>query len=108
MKAVYWTVILVVAAVLSLFAASNREPVSLGLWPLPYLVGAPLYLVFFGAALAGFLTGALAVWIAGGRRRRELRRCRRRSEALARELAATQSQLPSAAPAPRAALPATR
>ena len=108
MRAVYWTVVLVAAAVLSLFAASNRTAVSLGLWPLPFLVGVPLYLVVFGAAIVGFLTGAFAVWIAGAHHRRELRRCRRRSEALARELAATQSQLPSAAQAGGVALPAAR
>jgi putative membrane protein len=108
MRVVYWTVTLAVAAVLSLFAASNREAVSLGLWPLPFLVGVPLYLVIFGAAIVGFLIGALAAWIAGTRRRREFRRCRRRSEALARELAATQSQLSSAAKARSIALPASR
>jgi putative membrane protein len=108
MRAVYWAVTLAVAAVLSLFAASNREAVSLGLWPLPFLVGVPLYLVIFGAAIVGFLTGALVAWIAGAHRRRELRRCRRRSEALARELAATQSQLPTAAQAGSVALPAVR
>jgi lipopolysaccharide assembly protein A len=106
MRAVYWAVTLAVAAVLSLFAASNRDAVSLGLWPLPFLVGVPLYLVIFGAAIVGFLTGALVAWIAGAHRRRELRRCRRRSDALARELAATQSQLPTAAQAGSVALPA--
>jgi uncharacterized integral membrane protein len=108
MRAVYWAVTLAVAAVLSLFAASNREAVSLGLWPLPFLVGVPLYLVVFGAAIVGFLTGAFAAWIAGAHRRRELRRYRRRGEALARELAAAQSQLPGAAQAGSAALPAAR
>ncbi len=108
MRAVYWAVTLAVAAVLSLFAASNREAVSLGLWPLPFLVGVPLYLVVFGAAIVGFLTGALAAWITGAHRRRELRSCRRRSEALAPELAATQSQLSRAAQTGRVALPAAR
>lgn len=108
MRAVYWVVILVIAAVLGLFAASNRDPVSLGLWPLPFLVGVPLYLVVFAAVIIGFLTGIFAAWIAGGRRRRALRQCRRRSEALARELAATQSQLTSQPPQVGTALPATR
>jgi uncharacterized integral membrane protein len=108
MRAVYWAVTLAVAAVLSLFAASNREAVSLGLWPLPFLVGVPLYLVVFGAAIVGFLTGALAACIGGAHRRRELRRCRRRSETLARELAATQSQLSTAAQTGSVALPAVR
>ena len=93
---------------MSLFAASNREAVPLGLWPLPFLVGIPLYLVVFGVAIIGFLTGAFAAWIAGTRRRRELRRCRRQSEALARELATTRSQLASAAQLSGAALPAPR
>ena len=108
MRAVYWSVIFSFGAVISLFAASNREAVSLGLWPLPFLVGIPLYLVVFGVAIIGFLTGAFAAWIAGARRRRELRRCRRHSEALARELATTQSQLASAAHVSGAALPAAR
>ena len=108
MRAVYWLMVLAVAAVLGLFAASNREAVSLGLWPLPFLVGVPLYLVALGAAIVGFLTGTFVAWIAGAHRRRELRRCRRRSEALARELAATQSRLPSAAQAGSVALPAAR
>ena len=108
MKLVYWVMILVIAAVLSLFAASNRDPVSLGLWPLPFLVWVPLYLAVFVAAFAGFLAGLFAAWVAGSRRRREFRRCRRRSEALARELAATQSQLTSQPSHAGAALPATR
>jgi len=107
MKVVYWVVILSAATVLGLFAASNRDPVSLGLWPLPFVIGLPLYLVVFGALIVGLLAGALAAWVAGGRRRREFRRCRRRSEALARELAAAQSQLASPRQA-GAALPATR
>jgi uncharacterized integral membrane protein len=108
MRAVYWVVILVIAAALSLFAASNRDLVSLGLWPLPFLVGLPLYLVVFGALIVGFLIGIFAAWVAGSHRRRELKQCRRRSEALARELAATQSQLASQPLQVGATLPAAR
>jgi lipopolysaccharide assembly protein A len=108
MKVVYWTAILGLAIILGLFAASNREAVSLGLWPLPFLVGLPLYLVVFAAVIAGFLVGALTTWAAGARRRRELRRCRRRNEALARELAATQAQINEATRPAAAVLPAIR
>lgn len=107
MRALYWAAILVVAAVVGLFAASNLEPVSLGLWPLPYLVDVPLYLVVLVALLGGVVVGAAIAWVRGGRCRREVRRCRRRNEALARELAATQSQLAGEAQPP-APLPATR
>jgi putative membrane protein len=108
MRVVYWAMFFAAAAILSLFAASNRETVSLGLWPLPFLVEMPLYLAVFLALLGGFATGAVAAWIGGRRRRRALRHCRRRSEALARELAATRSQLASEAQTSNPALPATR
>ncbi len=93
MRVVYWTAILGVAIILGVFAVSNREAASLALWPLPFVVGLPLYLMVFAAVLAGFLVGVLTAWMGGARRRRELRRCRRRNEALARELAATQAKL---------------
>jgi uncharacterized integral membrane protein len=92
-RAVYWAAVIVIAAVLSLFAASNRETVTLGLWPLPFLAQAPLYLVVAVSLLFGAAIGALAVWLKGASRRRELRECRRSNAALARELAATQAQL---------------
>lgn len=108
MRTVYWTVVLIVAAVVALFAASNRETVSLGLWPLPFLAQAPLYLVVVAALAVGFIAGALVLWARGRGRRRQLRECRRQNEALARELAATQAQLARGSNAARAALPPTR
>jgi lipopolysaccharide assembly protein A len=96
------------AILLILFAISNRETVSLALWPLPFLVGVPLYLLFFLTLLIGILIGVSMAWIAGRRARRELRRRRRRIEALERELAATQWQLVERPEIPRAALPASR
>jgi lipopolysaccharide assembly protein A len=95
------------AIVLILFAVSNRETISLSLWPLPFLVDLPLYLLFFLSLLIGFLVGGCAAWIAGGRDRGELRRRRRRIQALERELAVTQSQLEDRT-ASMTAPPATR
>ena len=93
MKAVYWAATLIAAALLIPFALSNREPVSLGLWPLPFFVDLPLYLLVLSLLLAGFVIGAAATWIGGRRKRRELRRGRRRVEALERELTTARSQL---------------
>jgi lipopolysaccharide assembly protein A len=92
-SAVFWSVTLIAAAVLVPFAIANRTTVSLGLWPLPFLLEAPVYLLVLLTLLAGFFIGAACVWIAGHRSRRELRRRRRRLEALERELAATQARL---------------
>src|SRR5487761_1430329 len=93
MRLVYWIAILGVAIILGVFAVSNREAASLALWPLPFVVELPLYLMVFAAVLAGFLVGLLTAWVGGARPRGELRRCRRRNEAFARELAAPQSPL---------------
>jgi lipopolysaccharide assembly protein A len=93
MRLIYWIALLGVAIILAVFAVSNREAASLALWPLPFVVGLPLYLMVFAAVLAGFLIGVLTAWVGGARRRGELRRCRRRNEALTRELAATQAKL---------------
>lgn len=108
MKTVYWAVVIVVAAVVALFAASNRATVSLGLWPLPFVAQAPLYLVVLAALAVGFVAGVVVLWVKGRGRRRQLRECRRQNEALARELAATQSQLAQGSNAARPALPPAR
>ena len=91
MKLLFWIVVVVVAAVLGSFAASNRESVALGLWPLPVLAELPLYIAVLGALLLGMLVGAVATWLAGGRRRRQARQRTRRLAALERDLAATQA-----------------
>ena len=93
MRILFRAVFLVIAITLILFAVSNRETVSVGFWPLPFLADLPLYLLCFLSLLIGALIGVAAAWIAGHRNRRELSARRRRIEALERELTATQSQL---------------
>lgn len=94
MRAAFWLFILVIAAVLALFAVSNRDSAALAFWPLPFVVELPLYLLVFAALALGFIVGEIAAWIAGRRWRREVRRRGRRIAALERELSATQAQLP--------------
>jgi hypothetical protein len=81
------------AIFLILFAVSNRESISVGLWPLPFLADVPLYLLCLLSLVTGALIGVAIAWMAGHRNRRELRTRRRRIEALERELAATQSRI---------------
>jgi uncharacterized integral membrane protein len=90
MRIVYWVGIPVAAALCAAFAISNRLSVTLALWPLPFVVALPIYLLVFAALLIGFVVGAFAVWIGGRHRRRKFRRCRRRIGALETELAAAQ------------------
>ncbi len=93
MKVLYWVLAGVVALVLMLFAVSNREVVTIELWPLPVEGSMPLYLAILLILLIGILLGAVAAWISAGRWRRETRRLRRRVDALERELGATQAKL---------------
>jgi uncharacterized integral membrane protein len=93
MRFVYWAAVGIAAAICAAFAVSNRLSVSLDLWPLPFVVAQPLYLLVFAALLTGFVIGAITAWIGGRRRRRELRRGRRRIAALESELAAAQARL---------------
>ena len=93
MRAVFWLVTAVAAGVLVPFAITNRAPASLGLWPFPFVLDTPVYLLVLLTLLAGCIIGGAGAWLAGHRVRRDLRRQRRRVAALERELAATQAQL---------------
>ena len=108
MRILYRVGFLVIAIFLILFAVSNRETVSVGFWPLPFLADVPLYLLCFLSLLIGTLIGATTASMAGRGKRRELRTRRRRIEALERELTATQSQIGNHSEPARARLPVTR
>jgi uncharacterized integral membrane protein len=104
MRLIHWVVTIPAAAVLAVFAISNRESATVAFWPLPARLEAPLYFVVLVALLVGFLVGELVAWINGGRARRLAREHQRRIEALERELAATQKNLATPPPSPDRAL----
>ena len=108
MRILYRAGFLVIAILLMLFAVSNRETVSVGFWPLPFLADVPLYLLCLLSLLIGALIGSVVTWTAGYRNRREFRARRRRIEALERELTATQSQLEHHPAPAKTQLPVTR
>jgi lipopolysaccharide assembly protein A len=93
-KLVHWLVTIPVAVVGVAFAVENLVKVPVGLWPFSDVLVMPLYLVVLGALALGFIAGEFVAWLNGGRWRREARRRQRRIEALERELAAAQAQLP--------------
>jgi len=97
MKIVWWIVLALAALLLILFAVSNRETVSVGLWPLPALVELPLYLVVLGTLIIGFFVGELVAWISAWRWRREARRGRERIAMLEREIEVERTRRAAAA-----------
>lgn len=76
------------------FAVSNRDLVTVSLWPLAYEARLPLFAALFGGVVVGFLYGSLAVWYGGRHQRRRAREDRRRSKALARQLEEIETRAP--------------
>lgn len=77
MNRLVWIITLPVALLVILFALMNRQEVTLSLWPLPWDIGAPLFLFTLGAIVFGFLFGALATYVSGATTRRKLRGAKR-------------------------------
>lgn len=85
-----WIITIPLAVIAVLFAVSNRDPLALNLWPLPYELTVPVFVVVLVALVVGFLAGGLVAWIGGGRYRRAARRERARADALKAETRAAQ------------------
>jgi uncharacterized integral membrane protein len=81
-----WLLFLPLAGVVALFALSNRDPVSLRLWPFEPSLQMPLGIAVLLAAAAGFLLGAVIVWLSDLPARSRSRAAQRRAASLEREL----------------------
>jgi uncharacterized integral membrane protein len=95
-----WIVTIPVTVVVVLFTIGNLADVTINLWPLPWTIVAPLYLIVLVCLLAGFIIGAVVAWASGGRRRRRGReladhnaRLAHQIDELRREQAVSQTQL---------------
>ncbi len=91
------------ATVAIAFAVSNRTPVTVDLWPLPWAIQAPLYLFVLVALAAGFLAGGLVAWAGSLAVRRRIR-AEARAEGAKQWTAEGAKQNPGESPA-RASLP---
>lgn len=97
MKVVTWIVGAPLAAVAVVFSVANRGVTRIDLWPLPFSVDAPVYLLVLGALVVGLLVGALMAWLSAGRLRARLRERNGRVAELEREAAlmASRTTLPA-------------
>ncbi|KZD09066.1 lipopolysaccharide assembly protein LapA domain-containing protein [Oceanibaculum pacificum] len=104
-----------VALLVILFAVSNRETVDLTLWPLPYSISLPLFLVVLGFLFLGFLLGAMFLWLEVLRAHSQTRAATKRADSAERALedlrrdrrlavdpAGVPGALPATAPTPSA------
>ena len=76
-----------------LVAVSNAQRVDLTLWPLPYTVGMPLYLLVVALLLLGVLAGLGLGWWAGRHHRRRARESSNDAARLEREVARLRDRL---------------
>ena len=73
--------------ILVIFAVDNRSALALSFWPLPWGVALPAFVALFLALLIGFLAGAVAAWLSGGRTRQRLRDLGETARAQAHQIA---------------------
>lgn len=102
-KIILWVCGIVFGLIFIAFAVHNFNGVDLDLWPLPFTLRLPLFLLVLGAIAVGLLAGLFVAWAAGSRTRRLARARRREVRTLEKKL--------EGAGAPRrdtAALPAAR
>jgi len=74
------------------FAVSNRETVSMALWPLPETFEVQLFWVFLFGLVVGALLGGIGMWLGGMRKRGEARRTRRKAATLEGQLRSIKEQ----------------
>ncbi|MDZ4735476.1 MAG: lipopolysaccharide assembly protein LapA domain-containing protein [Rhodospirillaceae bacterium] len=86
MKLLHWFVTVPIAVAAVLFAVMNRAPVTIDLWPMPWRIEAPAFLILLGSLAVGLLIGLLLSWLTGGTRRRRMRQLAHENERLATEL----------------------
>ena len=68
-----WIILFPLAVVLIIFAVSNRDVVSVDLWPLPVSIEIPLFVLLFAALMIGVMWGGGAAWVSGGAARKAAR-----------------------------------
>ena len=86
MKVLSWLVGLPLAAIILLFVLSNRQGVTVGLWPFDDGPNLPVYLIVLLPLLVGFFAGALISGVKGLKHRRQARRQTKRADDLERQL----------------------
>lgn len=109
MRLFSWFVVVPTALAVVAFSVSNRAPVTVDFWPLPFTSEFRVFTVVLVSIFAGFVLGGLVAWISAGRRRRRARAMARRAKAAEAEAARLRDRvadLEEAAEIQKIALPA--
>lgn len=95
------------ALVGGIFAIANREKTVISLWPLPWDVTLPLFMILLAVLLIGLVAGGLIVWLGGHHHRATARQQTRSADQLRRQVAQMKAAPPATAslPAPNPSVP---
>ena len=91
-------IVLPLLLLLVLFALSNRQPVSLHIWPTDYAATLPLSLAVLGSMAVAFLAGGLLVWVSELVQRRRARRAEQTVRLLEAQVQELKARLAETAP----------
>jgi uncharacterized integral membrane protein len=95
-----WVIGVLIAIVAVVFAVHNHQILTLDLWPVPFVLTAPLFALVLASVLVGLLLGWLFAWIAAGRWRRLARQRGREIAQLKATIARLRAERAHAASAP--------
>lgn len=93
MRLINWILVFPFVLIALSFTISNRQDISLTLWPFPFTVEIPLALFALVMILIGFLFGGVASWWAGHNRRVRARETKRQASDLSREVKVLEKEL---------------
>lgn len=95
MKILSWLLTLPVLLACVFFAVSNRQDVTVDLWPFDYVLSTPLYVATLGAFFAGLLCGALWFWLINLRHRWDKHRLTKEVDKLKTKLDEEKAKTPA-------------
>lgn len=99
-RLVFWILAAIVGLVFIVFAVHNFQGVTVNLWPAPWRLTLPVFLLVYVAIFIGLLAGAAIAWVALGPTRRRARESRRAVSRLSSELTEARKSLPAPGQAP--------
>jgi len=98
LKFFLWILAAVVTLAVTSFAVTNRAPVEIDFWPLPFTATPPLFAILITTVVVGFGFGSIATWWSGRNRRRIARARGRGIDRLKREIEVLKRTTPGAEP----------
>lgn len=86
MNWISWILVGVIGMIVAIFAVNNREVIELTLWPSPFVITLPTYLLILGPFVVGVFFGWVWSWLVAGKTRARARRAEYSAKVKQRDL----------------------